>query len=414
MNDKGPMKIAFIADRFPSLSETFILNQVTGLIDLGCDVTIFARSKSEQDITHRDFQKYRLDRKIHYLHPMPKNKSLLRLKSLFLIILNLFRDPFFVFRAVGCLLKREQGFSHEILYYALSMTGHKFDVLNCHFGWAGIVGASLKKMGLAKAAVTFFHGSDLSTYTARYGWSKYEEVFGQMDALMPISNYWRQKLIDNGASPGKIIVHRMGIDTDKFCFSPKHPPQDPVKFVTVARLVEKKGIEYSMKAVAKVAARRPIEYHIAGDGPELEKLKSLAKQLNADSYIHFHGALENEQIAAVLGDCHVFVLSSVTAENGDMEGIPVALMEAMAAGLVVVSTRHSGIPELIEEGKTGLLADEKNSDQLAEKILHLLDCPELWGELTQNARQKVCSEFAIEKLNRMLFLTFQEIVEQSG
>ncbi|TIU75982.1 MAG: colanic acid biosynthesis glycosyltransferase WcaL, partial [Mesorhizobium sp.] len=118
-------------------------------------------------------------------------------------------------------------------------------------------------------------------------------------------------------------------------------------------------------------------YSVIGAGELLEQLKRLAAELGIAGRVDFLGPRPHAEVKQRLRDAHVFVLPSVSAHNGDLEGIPVALMEAMAAGLTVVSTYHSGIPELIEDGKTGFLAPERDVAALAGKLVWVADNPVL-------------------------------------
>jgi colanic acid/amylovoran biosynthesis glycosyltransferase len=140
-------------------------------------------------------------------------------------------------------------------------------------------------------------------------------------------------------------------------------------------------------------------YTIIGDGPLRRRLETLASKLGIASQVSFLGSLAHEDVKQWLRRSHAFVLPSVTAKNGDVEGIPVALMEAMAAGLTVVSSDHSGIPELIEDRKTGFLAPESDVETLANRLRFVAEHPERCALIAQDARRKVEAEFDMERLD---------------
>ena len=151
----------------------------------------------------------------------------------------------------------------------------KYDIINCHFGYHGLKAVYLKQIGLLQGKiVTTFHGLDITNYLESFGENVYEQLFDTGDLFLPISELWEKRLIELGCSPKKIIVHHMGIDCDKFSFKPRNLSSDgQIRFVTVARLVEKKGVEYAIRAVAKLAdTHRNIQYSIVGDGALRDKL----------------------------------------------------------------------------------------------------------------------------------------------
>ncbi|MGV2831203.1 glycosyltransferase [Myxosarcina sp. GI1(2024)] len=209
----------------------------------------------------------------------------------------------------------------------------------------------------------------------------------------------------------KIIVHHMGINCDDFAFIPREPTADSsTKLVSVCRLVEKKGIEYAIRAVAKLArSRRNIEYNIVGDGELKPKLQELITELNIGDRIKLLGWKQKTEVIDLLNNSDLLLAPSVTARNGDREGIPVALMEAMAMGLPVISTLHSGIPELVEHGVSGFLVPERDSDAIAEKLEYFLEHPEVWTEMGKAGREIVTQNYNIDKLNNRLVEIYQDL-----
>ena len=139
----------------------------------------------------------------------------------------------------------------------------------------------------------------------------------------------------------------------------------------VARLVEKKGVEVALDAMRRLRDRGcEVELRIVGDGPERTRIESLMRQWRLTN-VSLLGALEHSLTRHEFSEAHLYIQPSVTAESGDQEGIPVSLMEAMASGIPVVSTRHSGIPELVIDGQTGHLTAERDAEGLAVAIERL-------------------------------------------
>ena len=156
------------------------------------------------------------------------------------------------------------------------------------------------------------------------------------------------------------------MNVSKYSFQAKKLSHgETVKIITVARLVEKKGLEYSIKAVAKVFKSYPnIEYYLVGDGELRPKLLQLIKFLGLGEKVKLLGWMDEEEVRRLYQDTHIFILSSVTASDGDMEGQGLVLQEAQAMGLPVLSTLHNGIPDGVLDGKSGFLVPEKDVDAL--------------------------------------------------
>ena len=406
------MKIAIIVSGFPKLSETFILNQITGLLDLGHEVEIFAFYNPKEKKVHDDVEKYRLMERVHYFN-IPDSMIKRALKAIFLIITNFHKSPIKILKSLNVFKYGKKALSLRLLYVVVPFLGKKFDIIHCHFGPNGVIGAYLKEVGINSKLITTFHGYDMSKFISDHGEGIYKNLFLKGDLFMPISEHWKKKLIEMGCEEGKIIVHRMGIDVEKFEFSERRKT-GTIKILSVGRLVEKKGHEYAIKALAKVVNKngKDIIYRIVGDGPLKDKLMSLAEELGIEDCVKFMGNVEDEELLKLYKESHIFILPSVTASDGDQEGIPVVLMEAQAMGLPVISTYHSGIPEVVIDGKSGFLVPEKDVDALAEKLEYLIEHPELWSEMGRYGREFVEKNYDIKKLNRRLVEIYQSLIQK--
>ncbi|MGH6968981.1 MAG: glycosyltransferase, partial [Stellaceae bacterium] len=198
--------------------------------------------------------------------------------------------------------------------------------------------------------------------------------------------------------------HHLGVDPTRFSFRPRRPdPARPLAVLTIARLVEKKGVAYGLRAVAQAAAAgAPIRHVIVGDGPLRGPLEALARELGIDRRVMFCGWKTQDEIVALMQDMDALLFPSITGANGDQEGSPVVLKEAMASGLAVVATHHAGVDEIVEHGVSGFLADERDVAGLADALGALARDPELCARLGAAARAKVVAEFDVRQLNRRL------------
>jgi colanic acid/amylovoran biosynthesis glycosyltransferase len=282
---------------------------------------------------------------------------------------------------------------------------NRYDLLIAHFGWSGLRLARSRAFGLLrKPFATFFHGYDVGIPLHAGRMHTYAALFGSRQLLLSVNQYFRNVLLENGADPSHVDVFRMGVDCEAISFAVR-PRADVLQCITVCRIVEKKGIEFAIRALGELQRRRPDlrwVYTLIGDGPLRDSLEKLTQNLGLMHQVHFTGALAHEDVKTRLKEAHVFLLPSVTAANGDVEGVPVALMEAMAAGLPVVSSRHSGIPELITHQRTGLLAPEKDFLTLSKHLEWIADHPAECEAMTRAAREAVERNFNNRLLNDRL------------
>jgi len=405
------MKIAFIVSGFPKLSETFILNQITGLLDLGHEVDIFAQFNSKEGKVHQDVETYHLMERVHYFN-MPSSRLKRVLKAIYLLVVNLRKAPVAILRSLNIFRYGKEALSLRLFYALLAFIRRRttYDVIHCHFGPNGIIGVFLKESGMKGKIITSFHGYDFSAYISQNGEGVYKDLFKKGDLFMANSEHTKNRLISLGCDERKIVKLPMGLDSDQFRFRPrKLELGQKIKILTVARLVEKKGIEYSIKAVANVMQKHQnIEYKIAGDGPLRKDLERLILDLGVKDKVHLLGWLERNEVIRVMDESHIFILSSVTAKNGDQEGQGVVLQEVQAMGLPVLATLHNGIPEGVVDGRSGFLVPERDVDALAEKLEYLIEHPELWVEMGRFGRKFVEENYEIKKLTRKLVEIYEE------
>lgn len=406
------MKIAFLIEQFPALSETFILNQICGLIDLGHQVDIHAVKPRAEPKVHGDVIKYNLLQSTFY-REVPRNYLIRLLVAIKSILQNPGRNSLKLLRSLNFFKYGKPALTLRLFYATVSFLGKDdYDIIQCHYGYLGNLALRLKQMEVIRARiVTTFHGMDISQILVDQSDRFYAELLEQGDLHLPISNTWKQKLIDLGGDEHKIIVHKMGIDLEKFDFRPRLPKaQEITRILTVARLKEKKGIEYGIEAVAIAVKQYPhLQYQIVGDGELRDQLEQLIEDLNLGNWVTILGSKTQEEVVQLMQASDILLAPSVTSQQGDCEGIPVVLMEASAIGLPIISSLHGGIQELVENGKSGFLVPEKDVELLAQKISYLLANPAAWAEMGKNARAIVEQKHDIHRLNCQLEEIFAQL-----
>jgi colanic acid/amylovoran biosynthesis glycosyltransferase len=408
------MKIAFIVDNFPCLSQTFVLNQITGLIERGHEVDIYARIPKTQPKIHPDVEKYNLLERTFY-QEIPNNYCLRLLKGIGLLVANFYKNPKIVLRSLNIIKYGRQAASLRWLYKIIPhLDRREYEIIHCQFGTCGLRALSFRNFGILQGKmITTFRGSDISKYVREHGDRVYEQLFAEGDLFLGNCEFFRQRAIELGCDQQKIIVHGSGIDCNKFAFSPRYFPADGrVRVATIGRLVEKKGIEYSIRAIAILArVYENIEYNIIGDGILMESFRQLIRGLDLDRIVKLLGAKQHQEVIEILDKSHIFIAPSVRAANGDCDAPVNTLKEAMAMGLPVISTHHGGIPELVEDGISGFLVPERDANAIAEKIHYLIEHPERWVEMGKAGRSRVEEKYDMNKLNDELVNIYQQLLD---
>ena len=385
------MRIGYILGQFPKLSETFILNEISELIRRGHDVYIFSLFNSKEDIVQPEVEEYSLLERTYY--PPSYHKLCIELARF---------DRLLFYRNRRKINK----------FYCIAVARHfskiakklDLDVLHAHFANESTFTAMLmsKLTGLSFTftahAFDIFIDPDVKAL---------EERMENASAVIAISEY-NKKYLQSIYNNKKIFVVRACPNLEKLNKIRRDPEQ--FEILTVGRLVEKKGIKYGILAMREVVKEFPeVQYTIVGSGPQSVELKKLTESLGLENNVRFLGAVDERTLMAEFSKAAVFILPCVKAKNGDMDGIPVSLMEAMYLQIPVVSTNISGIPELIENEKEGFLVEPKNVEQLANAIKILLQDEDMRRKMGKRGRRKIEEKFNIQKEVQKLERVWKEI-----
>ena len=411
------MKIAVIVNRFPVISETFILNRILGAIERGHEVDIYPLNLTKPsgnlaqmgEIVKKDH----LMKRIKYPPTLPKNYLLRLVKALGLFLANLHRGSIFCLPLLNFRKYGQPSYSLWLFYEGISLLRGSYDIIHAQFGFLGAKAVLFRCLGIIKGKlITSFTGHDLSRYVQEKGDRVYDELFAKGDLFLANCEFFRQEAIKLGCDEDKIMVHGSGIDCEKFAFTTRYFLLDgKIRLATTGRLTEKKGIEYGIRAVAKLAKTYPqIEYNIIGDGVLKPFLQQLIQELGVGHIINLLGAKQQEEVIEVLKISHIFIAPSVTTANGDRDAPIDTLKEAMAMGLPVISTYHGGIPELVEDDVSGFLVPERDRDAIAEKLTYLIQHPSRWEEMGKAGRDRVLAKYDTHNLNDELVNIYQQLI----
>ena len=243
--------------------------------------------------------------------------------------------------------------------------------------------------------IAHFHGADASKSQMIIDNNNYSEVFRYSSYIIAVSKVMRIKLISLGCPVEKLILNTYGPRDE---FFEVRPDMSHELFISLGRFTDKKAPYYTILAFKKVLEEFPTTRLImGGDGDLLNTCKNIVRYLQIENNIDFPGILKPEDFRKYLKIARAFVQHSVTAADGDMEGTPLAILEASAAGVPVISTIHAGIPDVIINGVTGLLVNEHDVDGMAENMKKLLADKELAINLGNAGRENISKNYSMQK-----------------
>ena len=257
-----------------------------------------------------------------------------------------------------------------------------------------------------KPSIVSFHGADAIVEMNK---PAYREATRQMLAAVKFvlvrSESLRRAVVDLGCDEKKIEVQHTGIPLDEFPFRERNfvAAATEWRFVQAGRLIEKKGLPVTLRAFASFLSEYPnATLTIAGDGPLLGQLQDLARELKIDNRVSFTGFISQEQLRDLYYASHILLHPSETGPDGNQEGIPNSMLEAMASGLPVFATRHGGIPEAIENGVSGVLVPEHDDSELARALLNAVPDPGFLSRIARNSAEAVRKNFDLAAQARRL------------
>ena len=407
------MKILYILNQFPRLYHTFIFNDIIRLIDMGNEVFVLSIYKSNQKVINKGA--FRLKDKTYYLEDFMVENNSYFLKFFIKVERKLRKySPFswFIRKFIFKNERNEKYFKDfGLRIYAFKgiadkIKQEKIDII--HGGFGGVPAtAAMILSDLTGIHFSFeSHAMDLFV-NFRYAKEKIEKV----GKIFAISNYNKRYLTDNLKCPAaKVIVKRVSCNKS-YCDQISEKQKKDNLILSVCRLVPIKGLEFAIEAFKQVSQENNnLKYIIIGDGPLKNQLLKKVEELSLVNKITFLGDVISEKALDYIAQSTLVLLPSVIAPNGDRDGIPTALIEAMYLKTPVISSRVSGIPELIDDGINGFLTEPGNVKQIAEKMDKLLVNKPLRVRMGEQAREKVKKEFNIENSTNKLINAWQEML----
>jgi len=300
----------------------------------------------------------------------------------------------------------------ESLRAILDKTGA--DLLHIYFGH---IGAHLLPLirSWPNPTVVSFHGADVLVDLDKPAYRRAtQEMLQAVSRIFVRSESLGRAIADLTTDKDKITVVRTGIPLEEFRFRPRTipPPDGEWRLLQAGRLIEKKGIATSLRAFAEFAKAFPAaRLVLAGEGPLLEQLELLTDELHITDKVSFPGFVNQEQLRELFYSSHIFLHPSQLGADGNQEGVPNSMLEAMATGLPVFATRHGGIPEAIEYGISGVLVAERDHEALARELINAAKQPERLGDLGRAGAESVAQKFGQQAQTRQLEQLYLDTIQ---
>ena len=407
------LRVAYIMSRFPKISETFIFREINAVKQRGIEVEIFPLIREKTTVVHPEVSQL-----VESAWFTPLLSTPIALANLS----NFLRGPITYLRVFFDTLRATFGsrrffggaiaYYPKAVYFADQMRRLGVDHIHAHFAsFPAAVAYVVHRFSGIPFSFTA-HGSDLHRDRKML-----REKVDACAFAVCISEYNRHVILDDCGESNrrKLVIVHCGIDADFFQARDEATAYDvgrgPLKLVCTGTLHEVKGQIHLLRA-CQLLMKREIDFqcHLIGDGPDREMLQAEASKLEIESNVVFHGARTASEVRGQVAEADIYICPSVPSSDGRREGIPVALMEAMACGVPCIASRLSGIPELIRHEDTGLLTEPGDHASIAAAIELLAANRQLRGELGTAGERFVRAEFDLGKNVDKLVEHFESVV----
>lgn len=398
-----PIKVAYFLQRFPSITRTFIAREADWIREHNVDITIFSLLAPTDKVVHEQSKKLMpLVALSPYISPeiVKANWHFIRkgprryLRVFWNACWQSYHEPATFLKALTLFPKT--------VYFAQKVEEGGYDHIHTHFVYVGAIAASVAsgltgvKFSIRPHAFGIFQRNPMSV----------RKSLESAHKIITISTY-HEEYIDTlcpNLKPEQLHSVYCGLDTDLISPKPETEHSQTTQILSVGRAIEKKGHEYLIEACS-ILAQRGANFHctmVVGKDDGSEKLQALINELDCQNYVTLLGDQSQSEIVALYSQSDLFALACVIAEDGDRDGIPSVLIEAMACEVPVITTNVAGIPDLVQNEINGLLVEERNSQEMANAIERLIGDEELQDRFGREGRKTVLEKFDIRSVTKQL------------
>ena len=380
-------RVGYVLKQYPRLSETFILNEILGLESVGVDVIVFSLRHATEGRFHPGVAAVRGS--AHYLPRADKASFLEAVRALPDVAPDDLRAALdFVDRLPA---DRRAEILLQAVHLAEAVRRERVDHLHAHFLTIASHAAHLAHLLTGVTYTVTAHAKDIYRHTVE--WDLVARVAGAATAVVTVCDanlrYLAHRLDGSGA---RLVRVYNGL-------GPQDPPAPlPARrrdlVLGIGRLVEKKGFDILLDAVADIAAHRPtVSCVIVGDGEDRARLERRTVELGLSDRVHFTGAVGQDQVARWLREAHVLAAPCLVGTDGNQDALPTVLLEALGAGLPMVTTPVAGIPEIVDHDEHGLVVDCGDAAAVAVGIVELLDDDQRWSAMSAAGPLRLAERF---------------------
>jgi len=409
-------KIAFVVNHFPSVSETFILNQITDIIDRGHVVKIFSFNTKKTGVIHKTVADYELIQKTTYGISRPDSIVGKLLWYIYFIVRNFSTLP--LIRVNGL----RQAVNNLSLSLALEdfLNNSEFDIVHAHFGQRGAVVADLIAKGLKRKFkfVTSFHGYDLIPSLTEQYKVGYKNIFSFSDAITVNSKYLEGILLNVFPAPKKLLLLPEGLKTGQYekkrsLLRDRH---SDFRLVFCGRLVKFKAPGLAVQIVNILVNNRNqkhVRLQLIGNGPLREEVGHLIEKFGLKNHVLMLGALSQEEVILQMNNADIFILPGIQeTETGRAEAQGLVIQEAQAMELPVLVSTAGGMKYGLIDGITGFVVNEDHLEEFADKIELLMSDTELARAMGQKGREFIVNNFDTTVLGDKLVKLYADITNE--
>ncbi|MFQ5706398.1 MAG: glycosyltransferase [bacterium] len=312
------------------------------------------------------------------------------------------------------LLSDRAAYFEQRVYFRKLMKQNHVKLIHAHFAPQGVQ-MLFCRQALNIPLVTSFYGYDMSRLPRDQQWcDRLKQLFQYGDLFLVEGPHMQKGLEGLGCAAHKIRLQPIGLDLKQYKFNPRTAPKtdSPTRILFCGRFVEKKGLQYGLQAVQAVIDEFPdVEFRVIGDGEQKSNLDRFVRKNGLKERVTFLGYQPHAEVLAEMQQAHLLLQPSVTAADGDSEGgAPTVLLEAQALGLPVLSTRHADIPNVVQDGKSGILVPERDARALANALKSLLGNPNSWTAMGHAGREYVERFHNLEPLTQKLESYYSQLL----